>query len=470
MAEDRSFHGSPATGGRSAGRVTVLAIVAVIAFVGIAIAKPWGDPAGPAPSGGLPGPGAAAISPSAAPAASSPATASDTPRAGPLEGASPTAAVRPLPIAFTAPLVPASAVATATWTALDWRRLAPDDPLALVTSIVPWRRGFVAVGRIAAPPATPVWTSEDGTRWNTLPFNTSSTFWPGSAVIGVAAIGTGLVALTETVEFCAEPCPLTFELPIVSWTSPDGRAWTPHLLPPEWLARPSGQPPLLAIGTAGLVVASAGRAARLATSTDGSHWRLVPAAGFPARFTLTDLRGTGTGYVAVGRWLAADGRNEVGSLRSSDGRTWPGTPTILPVSPASKADVGPAVISLVVGRDGMIAVGRDVMARDITRWSSSPDGSRWATMPAFSPLGPTTCNEGCGILPYGTLIGDGERMVALRGGTDAGVWASSDGLTWTRLRAGGDVPVEQAATAVLLPGGLLLTDGTTTWFGEAQAP
>jgi hypothetical protein len=32
----------------------------------------------------------------------------------------------------------------------------------------------------------------------------------------------------------------------------------------------------------------------------------------------------------------------------------------------------------------------------------------------------------------------------------------------------GDIPSEQATQAVLLPGGLLLSDGTTTWFGEAQ--
>ena len=31
----------------------------------------------------------------------------------------------------------------------------------------------------------------------------------------------------------------------------------------------------------------------------------------------------------------------------------------------------------------------------------------------------------------------------------------------------GDLPSEQATQAVLLPGGVLLSDGTTTWFGEA---
>jgi hypothetical protein len=60
-------------------------------------------------------------------------------------------------------------------------------------------------------------------------------------------------------------------------------------------------------------------------------------------------------------------------------------------------------------------------------------------------------------------------MVALRGGADAGVWTSADGLTWQRLAVTGGVPDEQAMQALLLPGGVLLSDGTTTWFGEAQA-
>jgi hypothetical protein len=31
----------------------------------------------------------------------------------------------------------------------------------------------------------------------------------------------------------------------------------------------------------------------------------------------------------------------------------------------------------------------------------------------------------------------------------------------------GDIPGEQATEAVLLSGGVLLSDATTTWFGEA---
>jgi hypothetical protein len=58
-------------------------------------------------------------------------------------------------------------------------------------------------------------------------------------------------------------------------------------------------------------------------------------------------------------------------------------------------------------------------------------------------------------------------MVAVRGGHDAGVWTSWDGPAWSRLAVTGDIPSEQAQQAVLMPGGVLLSDGTTTWFWEA---
>jgi hypothetical protein len=436
-------------GRRTAGLVLVL----IVAFIGVAIAKPWGSPVEPAP----------AVTPSRAdvtpPAASLPTTAPEVPSTGPF------LTVGPLPVDFTTHLAPGSA----TWTGLNWRRLTSEDPLSLVTSVLHWRRGFIAVGWKAGPPVTPVWTSADGSHWVGLPFDTSSTFWPGMNVIGVAHLGTGLVALTEMAQWCVGPCPLVYILPVVSWTSPDGRTWTPHVLPPEWLASPPGRPPLFAVGPAGIVVATSGPSARLATSTDGSHWTLLPAVAFPARFALNDLHETPTGYVAVGRLMTTEGSREAASLWSSDGQHWSEVPTILPTRPAAGSDVGSALASLVVGQDGIIAVGRGVTTPGATLWWQSPDGRRWQPLRTFPPLGPTTCTgEGCGSQPNGALVGDGHRMVAVRGGADAGAWTSSDGLAWQRLAITGDIPGEQATQAVLLPGGVLLSDGTTTWFGEAQ--
>jgi hypothetical protein len=58
-------------------------------------------------------------------------------------------------------------------------------------------------------------------------------------------------------------------------------------------------------------------------------------------------------------------------------------------------------------------------------------------------------------------------MIACRGGPHAAAWSSIDGATWTKLTIGGDVPGEQATTASLFPGGVLLSDEATSWYGRA---
>jgi hypothetical protein len=123
---------------------------------------------------------------------------------------------------------------------------------------------------------------------------------------------------------------------------------------------------------------------------------------------------------------------------------------------------------LVAARKGLIAVGNIIATPGAALWWQSANGRSWRPLPSYPPLGPTTCTgEGCGNQPNGALVGDGHRMVAVRGGADAGAWTSADGLAWRRVPVTGDIPGEQATQAVLLPGGVLLSDGTTTWFGEA---
>jgi hypothetical protein len=161
-------------------------------------------------------------------------------------------------------------------------------------------------------------------------------------------------------------------------------------------------------------------------------------------------------------------------MQSVDGATWTG-PYPLDMATASGvilASTGPSwtATGLVAARSGLIATGTVLAKPGAVLWWQSTTGRDWRPLPNWPPLGPTTCQgEGCGSGPNGTLVGDGHRMVALRGGADAGVWTSADGLTWQRLAVTGGVPDEQAMQALLLPGGVLLSDGTTTWFGEAQA-
>jgi hypothetical protein len=234
------------------------------------------------------------------------------------------------------------------------------------------------------------------------------------------------------------------------------------------LPGPSGSAPLLAVGPSGLVAGSTGPAARLATSTDGTHWQSLPATTLPSAFVLNALVGTVGGYVAAGRTMAGGFLESAVSLWSADGRHWSTMPSVFPTSPLGGPDLGSVVSALVVGRGGLIAVGRGVASPDASLWWGSTDGQSWALLPTFAPLGATTCaGEGCGLHPAGALVGDGQRLVAVRGGPNAGAWQSLDGQSWQRLSVSGEIPNADATQATLLPGGVLLTDGSTAWFGEA---
>ncbi len=397
-----------------------------------------------------------------------PATAA--PSTEPSPDASSPAPSPALATTFTTPNPPP---ADAAWTAIHWRKLASSDPLTLVRSILRWRGGFIAVGSDGS--STPVWTSTDGAHWEPLPFNTPTTFWPGLLIVGMAEVRGSLVAITLLTGTwdCSSACPTySPSLPLMAWTSPDGRSWTPNTGPE--LGSPAGWrvPPHLAAGPAGLGAVSPMPPTHVATSGDGIHWRTAPAAALPAGLTIRDLVATTAGFTAVGTLPMDPNHDRAVALQSVDGTTWTG-PVPLDLTTASAfilASTGPSwgATALVAARNGLIAVGQVFATPGETLWWQSANGRDWRSLLNWPPLGPTTCQgEGCGAQPNGALVGDGHRVVALRGGPDAGVWTSADGLTWQRLPVTGDIPSEQATNAVLLPGGPLLSDGTTAWFGEA---
>ena len=460
MSDPTSFQGPALANGPHGRRTLTLIAVVIVGFIGIAIAKPWGGPATPvaltpAPSTGISAIASPADSPTGMPPAPEPSVAGPPTPAVASRGAFVTPA--PLPRA-------------AAWTGITWHRLDPSDPLNLVRSVVQWRGGYLALGSdpSGATTATPMWASTDGARWELV----AGDFWPGLEILNVFEVGKSLVAITtlgdQTYCIGGPGC-----VPVMSWTSPDGVAWAPRGSFNLEQPKTSTVAPHVALGPSGLVALSSGMPAHAAISADGVRWTALPDSTLSGDVVINNLRATPTGYIAGGLRVTGTGTWSAVTLWSVDGRRW--TATNPPSSVASTAIrlaasrlSSTVVLQIVAGSAGVIAVGRDVATPGTDLWWHSADGRRWRALPGYPPLGPTTCTgEGCGLDVNGVLVGDGRRMVALRGGPDSRAWTSADGLAWRSLRVSGDLPNEQATQVTLLPGGVLLSDGSTTWFGEA---
>jgi hypothetical protein len=446
MADGGSFYGAPSAPGRRRNGLVAVAVVVVVVGTVVAIAKPWGVAGQRSASGP---PGVAAVGPSAAASSAS---------ALPASTALPTQLSHPLPIAFTTAPPPGSE----TWAGLEWQRLAPDDPLRIVRTEVTSGETSVAIGDIEGTTSTTVWASTDRTHWQPLSSGTSASLASGLTVIGLATLAGRFVAVTAMNDYLYRYLP-----PVETWTSTDGRRWThATTMPVDALSSSTGSAPLVAAGPDGLVVATSGLAAHYATASDGSHWDVSPRNTFPADFALDDLKGTSTGYVAVGAWMRG-GSVRAAALWSADGRQWPKTPILLPDSASSsEGSAVSSAVTLMVGDHGMIAVGIGG-SPGTALWWQSLDGRHWQPLQTIPPLDATTCGDAnCGLQPNGTLIADGHRLIAVRSGSDATALVSTDGQRWTALALSGDIPSAQAQ-AVLLPGGVLVSDGKTTWFGQA---
>ena len=208
---------------------------------------------------------------------------------------------------FSTPIPPDSVSA---WTGIDWRRVAPDDPLGQVRSVVRWRGGFVALGAELVTDGdwrTPVWVSPDGAAWQPLGVDV---FGPATIVLGVREVPDGLVALTlaSGANQCGDgPATLSclaLAPPLQSWTSPDSETWSPHpgpagIAPPvEGCAECGVDVPIFRSGTPGLLALDTSRAStaagsRMALSIDGIDWESVPEGAFPPDSTSTMSRRPG---------------------------------------------------------------------------------------------------------------------------------------------------------------------------------
>ena len=379
---------------------------------------------------------------------------------------------------FTTPPAPSHG---APWQSLIWTELAADDPLARIQSMVRWHGGYVVLGApIDSPGATrtPVWTSTDGSHW--VPLD-ASVFGPSTVIARLVAFRDGLAAITwqaAPIDCTGGTCTRSYQGPIQVWTSANGQSWTPH--PIALFAGSSVGPPLLAAGPAGLVAAVSGglpiggapAGVRMAISSDGARWLAVPAGAFPAGFWLGDLAGTPSGYVAVGAIQTGQYTSDAAAVWSSDGRTWSSSGAFSTAARDgivfASSGLSVAATRIVTGTDGFIATGSTFEAvPGFAWWWQSTDGHRWTSLTGYPPLGQYPCTGECSGGPYGVLAGDGTQMVALRGGPKAGAWVSAGGAAWRSVAMRGAIPGTTGTEAVVLPDGVLLTDGTTSWFGTA---
>jgi hypothetical protein len=151
------------------------------------------------------------------------------------------------------------------------------------------------------------------------------------------------------------------------------------------------------------------------------------------------------------------------ALSSSDGRHW--VARDLPHAAGFDPRLGSSAPGLVVGPEGLIAMGGDGVMSTIEVWWSSVSGRTWIRMPGYPPLGVDPKAE-AGSRINGNLFGDGERILAYRGGDKPVAWTSSDGRSWRTIAIGGSRPTG-SGTLVLMPIGVMwIGDDGSSWFGE----
>jgi class 3 adenylate cyclase len=267
-------------------------------------------------------------------------------------------------------------------------------------------------------------------RWERVDAETAGFDGPGDQRINrLHAGGLGIVAVGQDSS--------RGRLDAAAWASRDGIAWSRAA--PEALHQPGGQamtaatgggPGIVAVGWTG----SEGELdAAVWTSRDGSSWRRVPGLdrlGGDGDQVMNRVAAGGPGLIAVGYEEAAGDRD--GAIwTSADGLTWDrveSAETIL-------GGVGnQEVRALATSDDRLVAVGYDDVrgSRDAAAWSSQ-GGRRWHRVPHVAGV-----FGGPGEQLMNAVIAHGPSFVAVGWDTvhtsrDATAWTSADGTEWERV-------------------------------------
>ena len=349
-----------------------------------------------------------------------------------------------------APATTAATTAAPVVSSLSWSRVPGDEAVfggeggQAMTSVTAGGPGLVAVGTEVSESDldAAVWTSTDGISWSRVPGD-EAVFGGegGQAMTSVTAGGPGLVAVgTEVSES---------DLDAAVWTSTDGISWS--RVPGDeavfggeggqaMTSVTAGGPGLVAVGTEGPIKNSD---AAVWTSTDGITWSRIPhdeaVFGGGGNQSMTSVTAGGPGLVAVG----TDASNDDGDpavWTSTDGITWSRVPHEAVFGGEDRELMGAdrqSMESVTAGGPGLVAVGFEgsFSNSDAAVWTS-PDGITWSRVPhddevfggRFSQSMESVTAGGPGLVAVGW---DGPfSEFRLR---HAAVWTSPDGITWSRV-------------------------------------
>jgi len=345
-----------------------------------------------------------------------------------------------------------------------WSRVPDDESVfgggrgVLMKSVTVGGPGLVAVGSDGndgdgKDADAAVWTSVDGIAWSRVPHD-EAVFGGtrGQRMNSVTAGGPGLVAVGSVDSVGNDG-----DVDAAVWTSVDGIAWSrvPHDeavfggAHEQWMnSVTAGGPGLVAVGSVG----SEGDAdAAVWTSVDGTTWSRVPddeaVFGGVGDQVMNSVTVGGPGLVAVGvgagRMTVDEGQVDwdpsAAVWTSVDGITW----SRVPHDEAVFGEAGDQTMnSVTVGGPGLVAVGLEKFGDDVPSgrafdaavWTSV-DGITWSRVPQDEAVFGGTGNQ---MMHSVTAQGAGLVAVGADGGfyatrSDAVVWTSVDGVTWSRV-------------------------------------
>lgn len=431
--------------------VTVIAFVAVMMIAGTLALGPRG----------LFG-ARSELSPTAVPATATPVlpTAAATPK--PTEAAPTTAGVLPTPSPSPSPGVTPSPAPTPTptptatgWTHVAWSEGVVPWPnrvsvyrqtVRVLDDITPWGGGYVAGGIDRYMAAWPAFhTSDDGLHWRdaghaqmpswALAFDGEPlTSWHPDRVF-VRVLGDRLAAFARG-DWKGEPVAMG------PWLSVDGQTWS--LVDDSNLTSLSRGVRVLAAAArpGGFVLIGAEGTSRsvILWSVDGHEWSRTTVPGDPQHVDLFDLVASPDGFLIGGRAVVANTRIPA-AWYSPDGSSWTAAEVETPrqLSTMDGDEQGTAMARLVVGADGVLALG---LAKDngtMLAWASS-NGRSWRLAEPFEASGryPVIAADGTDIVMLGSTADLGmEWCSEVAAESPLAGWASTDGVHWRSLTLSG---------------------------------